>query len=621
MFEAYKIGVKLSLVDGITSGLMALSGHFRTLSKEVDGVQGRLNRLKAQGAISAAAAGVGLSIFAAMRPAVEAANEYQQQLARLGAMGFGDAVTNQAAKAAAAMRVMGASIIQTTEAMRDALAITPALADARILAPTLARVPFAARMYGISAGAAQSDALNMLRAAEQREGMEHPHQILKAANEFWQMAAFSGFRIKGSDFRGLSATGSTAFKLLSDAGLRNLEPALQEMGGHRVGTGLMSAYTNLAMGRMMVGNSQVIQTLQGLGLLDLHHVIRNKSGKISRLAPGGILGTKMLESDPYEWLKTVFLPAAMKHGYTTLRQQMNLMPQIMSNRRGATLMSILLQNLEAIQAKAAQIKKTDTIDEAAKRYGKTAAGKWEAAKRAWTTAEVGFGIHALPFLAKALTSLTGIIERLTGWMDTHKTGTKIFVDTLIGLAAALTAGGVIGLTTTALRALWMVFPILSGAVTAAAAPLGEFALALAFRGVGGAAGIATLAGSLGTVGGQLKLVAGAAAIFLSYELGKKAGSWIYNHMSRHAQDDVGGAIAHVLAALGDKDAQQAIADHRKYDGANVQHETHVHVNFDGEEIRHFIMRGHAPTLPARGPQGLNPLHSPVSPGLNYAPGL
>ncbi len=50
-------------------------------------------------------------------------------------------------------------------------------------------------------------------------------------------------------------------------------------------------------------------------------------------------------------------------------------------------------------------------------------------------------------------------------------------------------------------------------------------------------------------------------------------------------------------------------------------DTHVHVHLGDEEVRHFILRGHMPATPSHGQQGVNPLHSPLSPGLNYAPGL
>ncbi len=50
-------------------------------------------------------------------------------------------------------------------------------------------------------------------------------------------------------------------------------------------------------------------------------------------------------------------------------------------------------------------------------------------------------------------------------------------------------------------------------------------------------------------------------------------------------------------------------------------DTHVHVHIGDEEVRHFLLRGHMPAAPSHGQQGVNPLHSPMSPGLNYAPGL
>jgi hypothetical protein len=487
MFEAYKIGIHLKLQDGVTAGLLALSNRMRIADRDVVHLQDRLEKLRKSAAIGIGEMGLGVGILAAFKPAVEAANEYQQQIARLGAMGFGDQITQQAAKAAAGMKIMGASIIQTTEALRDALAIAPHLDEAKILAPTLARVPFAARMYGLEPTAAHTDALNMLRAAEQREGMTHPHKILAAANEFWQMAAFSGWRLTGADFRGLASTGGVAFKLLSMQGLRNLEPVLQEMGGRQTGTGLMSAYNNLIEGRMLIGNSQIIQTLQKLNLLDLHKTIRAKNGNIKRLMPGAVLGTSTLQKDPAEWLKDYFLPTAIAHGYTTLDQQIGLLNDITSNRTAARILTTLLQNLPGLPAKSAQIAKTDNIDQAASRYSKTAQGQYDAAGAAWTTAKVNFGGTVLPYATEALTGLTHLITSLTGLMDRHATATKILAGALVTLGAGLAISGTVTLATTAFRGL---------------------GLALAFETAGGASGIASAASALAKLAGPVAALAG-----------------------------------------------------------------------------------------------------------------
>ena len=515
MLEAYKIGIKLQLLDGVTSGLIALGGRFRRTSQDVEQLQKRIEGVKRSMAIGVAEAGAGVGLLAMFKPAMEAASAYQLQLAKLGAMGFGDNITNQAAKAARSMQIMGASVIQTTEAMRDALGIVPQLSEAKLLAPTLAKVPFAAKMYGLDAGGATRSALNMMRAAEQREGMGHPHAILRAVNEMWKMAAFSGFRLGGNDFRALSATGSTAFKLLSSRGLMNLEPALQEMGGSRVGTALMSAYQGLIMGQMLVGNSTVINTLQKLHLPTGHDLLRAKDGHIKRLMPGAVVGTNLLMRDPATWFATVFTQHAMRYGGAkNLDDLMKLSSEIQSNRTGKTLAAILLQNAAAIPLKTSQIMKSDDIDQAATRYGGTAAGRYAAAGAAWETAKVNFGVAALPWATKALAGLTHLIQNLTALMKHHATATKILAGSLISLGAGLAIDGTVRVVTAAFRGL---------------------GLALAFDTVGGAAGIAKIGSALAIVG--TSLASGLSALAAAGYAGWKVGGWI-----NHGIDWMGGKI-------------------------------------------------------------------------------
>ena len=92
------------------------------------------------------------------------------------------------------------------------------------------------------------------------------------------------------------------------------------------------------------------------------------------------------------------------------------------------------------------------------------------------------------------------------------------------------------------------------------------------------------------------MVGAAAALFLSYEIGKKAGGWIYDHLSKHTQDSIGGAIAHVLAALGDKDAQQAVADHDRFSRAQPPQVHHHHIHIDGKKVADVVTRHQAHTI-------------------------
>lgn len=137
--------------------------------------------------------------------------------------------------------------------------------------------------------------------------------------------------------------------------------------------------------------------------------------------------------------------------------------------------------------------------------------------------------------------------------------------------------------------------------------------------------------ALAVAGGATLAEAGAAATALTgvitaavgYGIGtllNKAMNAAAHNLSHGTHDTWWGAIFHnegTRAAL----TPQALAElQQMHSSATPQAPTHVHIHLDGEEIRHHIV-SNVPAQPARGAQGVNPLHSPLSPGLNFAPGI
>lgn len=77
---------------------------------------------------------------------------------------------------------------------------------------------------------------------------------------------------------------------------------------------------------------------------------------------------------------------------------------------------------------------------------------------------------------------------------------------------------------------------------------GELSVALAMRDVGGAKGIATLAGNLGTVGGQFKTLTQAAGLFMAAYAGWKFGEYAGNKIDKNIQESSGYGIYQAFQA-------------------------------------------------------------------------
>jgi hypothetical protein len=86
-------------------------------------------------------------------------------------------------------------------------------------------------------------------------------------------------------------TGGVAAKLMRpDAFYYQLEPLVQEMGGHSVGTGLMLAYNNIYQGKTTV---KAAKELSRLGLLDAKKVLYNKIGMVTGFGAEALKGGEL----------------------------------------------------------------------------------------------------------------------------------------------------------------------------------------------------------------------------------------------------------------------------------------------------------------------------------------
>lgn len=181
-----------------------------------------------------------------------------------------------------------------------------------------------------------------------------------------------------------------------------------------------------------------------------------------------------------------------------------------------------------------------------------------------------------------------------------------------GLLGAAWRGGTVGVEALGKKVIPFVARGIWGVVTRALGGITASALEA------GAAGVGVLAAE------AVPIVTGAVTAAVGYGIGtvlNKALNAAARNLTHGTHDTWWGAIFHnegTRAAL----TPQALAELQQLHnaGSHAAQTPPVVVQLDGEEIRHHILRS-VPATPARGAQGVNPVHSPLSPGLNYAPGL
>lgn len=449
---------------------------------------------------AAIAAGAGWKGVSALGAPLDEAKQFQLEAAKFEALGLGEKMNRDAIEFARGMKTYGTSLTENLVLFRDAQTVfrdSGTLEHAKLVTPLLAKMRFANEtLYGAdSAAQVEGKFMDMLRVIELRRGLNSPGEFAKQANMIQQVLATSGGRVDASQYLNLIKTGGVAAKHLSNESLYyQLEPVIQEMGGSRVGTGLMSAYSNLILGRT---TKQVVKELAGLGLLDESHVEYNKLGQVNRVTPGGLKGAELMQSSPFDYLEKVLLPAFEKKGITGEEATLRELGLIFSNRTASQLFSTMYLQRQQIRNGEEMSRKAMNIDQAEEKARNTASGADVNLHKQWANSLNALGTTVLPLAIKGVQLLTRVLEKAAGFATGFPGVTKVLLLTFG--AASLLVG-------------------LSGSILLAAFGFRAVRSALALLQLGRIAGLFRLAGGAamfagralgGVLFGGLRLIGGA----------------------------------------------------------------------------------------------------------------
>ncbi|MDR3398726.1 MAG: phage tail protein [Pandoraea sp.] len=431
---------------------------------------------------TAAGAVLGLPVKSGLHESKHMATEMQ----RVRALGLSDKETQEAIGFAKQMKSYGTSRTENVELMRDALTVFADAHHAEMVTPLLAKMKFANKaLYGAEKGEENDKKfMDMLKVIEMRGGLASEAEFAKQANMVQRVLTATGGRVGPEEWLNVIKTGGLAAKGIDADGFYNqLEPLVQEMGGNRVGTALMSAYQNLYQGRT---TKRVAQNLDALGLIgDPSKVKHDKTGQLSYLNPGALKGADLFRTNQFEWMEQVLLPQLAAKGITEKQQVLDAIGGIFSNRTASNLFSQMYLQRDQIH-KNAKLNRgaadIDTLDKLAKDNASGVEAENQAKLR---DLMLEMGNQVLPLYVSAVQALTSSIKAVTGFMEEHTTTAKVLMVAIAGVAGVLL--------------------LLGPAMLAAAALLGPFAvLRFAFQAAGIQGGV--LATSMRLVGSAFRFV-------------------------------------------------------------------------------------------------------------------
>lgn len=402
----------------------------------------RMNETRTQ-AGNMAMAGVGATAAGAVvaepvKTSLTEAKHYTTEMQRVRALGLGDKTSADAIKFSKNMKTYGTSATENLHLVRDAMTVFADEHHAEMVAPLLAKMKFANNaMYGEEKGVDNDRKfMDMLKVIELRGGLASEKEFAHQANIVQKVLTATGGRVGPNEWLNVIKTGGVAAKgLKEEAFYYQLEPLVQEMGGHRVGTAMMSAYSNLYQGRTTKRSAKMMDSLGLIG--DQSKVTHDKVGQVSYLNPGALLGSDLFRENQFEWMEKVLLPQLAKKGITEKDQVLDTLGSIFSNRTASSLFSQMYLQRDQIHKNAKLNQGAANIDTLHGLAKGTADGQEHEARAKMRDLVLEMGLQVLPLYTGALEMATAAIKSITSFMQEHDTTAKVIIVTLGVLAGLL----------------------------------------------------------------------------------------------------------------------------------------------------------------------------------------
>ncbi|ACA89361.1 MULTISPECIES: phage tail tape measure protein [Burkholderia cepacia complex] len=439
----------------LRTDIAATTGAIDAQSRRLDALNTRQKRIAdaraKMGAMRGAAAEMAIGGYAAratgkhilddLREPLAEAKKVQNERGRIQGLGLGDRATQDAERYVRAMKSPGVAIAENMTLMRDAMSIFADEHHAQMVMPTLAKMKFANEaMFGAGQGHENEEKfMNMLKVIELRGGTKSEAAFKGEANMVQQVLTATGGRVGGDEWRNFIQTGKVAAKQMrQDAFYYQMEPLIQEMGGHAAGTGVQAAYSNLMQGKTTV---RAAKRLVELGLVDKKSVEYNTIGNVKRIKPGALIGGDLFNASPFEWLEKVLLPKLKAKGITSDAKILEEFSTIMTNGNGANLFATMYMQREQIHKNEKLNRGAYGIDKLHELGQKQTEGKELIALEKVRNLRTVIGEQVLPVYNRALELTTSVLERLLGFAKEYPNFTRAVAIGAAGLGVLLAVLG------------------------------------------------------------------------------------------------------------------------------------------------------------------------------------
>lgn len=519
MFDAYKVSVRLSLINGVSTGLTNIVTQLGIVNKTVDGTQSHFNLLHTQmqkiqkmGLIGGGVAATGFGLLHMFKGPIHEAKELQNQISNLNILGMKQAeISEVIAKSWKTSREVvtttAAENIKTYRELRSAFGAGHEHEALGIL-PNVQRV--GGILEAVTGKKQEGIGFDMVKGLELTvRGALSEELLQRRMGMMTKSIVGMGGTVDAHDFHmALKYAKSGAMSYSEDFLFKYLPTLIQEFKTGKHG-GASSAGTALNAGyRMIVGQQISKENIQNWidgGLIDKSRVAANAHHKgTSKLLAGAVAGAALYGENPEAWAIQFGLPAVQKLMTTKHITQDQAVQALTKDGNKSFLLNTLINKAQQFERDKKMIEQADSIEA----YNKLIKTNPQLADMAlhnqWKNLQAVLGYQVLPDVIKGTLWLIDKMKNLTEWFGKNEAFAKKLMYGFAGLATAMAIGGTLVLLKAGFEGLGVALKIsgLKGTATGIA----EVGKALMFPGVGslgGSAGLAALGSTLTTLAGGL----------------------------------------------------------------------------------------------------------------------
>ncbi|RKR46319.1 hypothetical protein [Paraburkholderia sp. BL17N1] len=370
----------------------------------------------------------------------EAGKDYEMAFNRFKTLNLGAKVNEDADKFARGTQQFGISMTERMTMLRDMHEVMGNYEEAKAITPLFARMLAANKgVFGEEGNRFDNKTFQALgKVIEMRGGTNSESEMFKQADFAQKVLTGSAGLVTPTDLLAFMKTGGVATRLLSNkAFYEESAPMIQEMGGSRYGTALMSAHQNLAMGR---GTVQAMKEAVRLGIIDSKMVEYTKIGTLKRVLPGALKDSQLYDTSKFEYLLKVLVPAIRQAGVVgpgkklvtgdaiTDEMMVNELNTIFSQRTASNAFAQMYLQRHKIDKNVAVTEGAMGLKDLEDQYKKSPAGAEAEFTAAWTDFKTEFGRTMLPAITKMLLTGASILRAINSISSSPMTVAQAQID-------------------------------------------------------------------------------------------------------------------------------------------------------------------------------------------------